>query len=372
MTWEQVKIGELCEIEMGRTPSRAESKYWGTGHAWVSIADMGRAKYLEQTKEQITDEGLKSFRRGKIDPGTVLFSFKLSIGKVAITAIPLVTNEAIVALPIKDKTRLDTDFLFWVLQNLDVSGDVDRAGKGLTLNKEKLNNLEIPLPPLPVQRRIAAVLDEVDALRQKRERSIERLTQLLDATLIQKIGDPIKGLYRYDTRPGKTVYKLSSGKFFKREDHSGNGSIPAYGGAGITGWADTPNIHMPTVVIGRVGFHCGNVQAVNEPAFITDNAIYIKELQDDFLMGFIHHFLRLSQLNRFRDPGDLKKITQKPLEDLAIPVVPLAEQRELLQGIADLEAMLSEARKSGATLELLASSLQARAFAGELALRDFN
>lgn len=171
-------LDELCEINVGRTPARAEPSFWGVGHKWLSIADMNQGLAITKTKEQITDAGA---RAGKIvQPGTVLLSFKLSIGKVGIAEVPLYTNEAIAALPVRDERALNPRYLMRALQAMDLAGGSNRAAMGATLNKRSLAQIRVPIPPLAEQHRIASILDHADALRAKRRQvrtHLDSLTQ---------------------------------------------------------------------------------------------------------------------------------------------------------------------------------------------------
>lgn len=194
MTWTAVPLGELCEINIGRTPSRHQVDYWGAGYPWLSIADMNQGRALHRTKEQITSLAVKNVMGAPVPVGTVLLSFKLSIGKIGISEIPLYTNEAIAALPIRDTKRLDTHFLYWVLRTIDFTRETDRAVMGQTLNKKKLANIAIPVPLLDEQRRIAQLLDSVDALRAKRRAAITLLDNLPQSIFLDMFGDPVSNL----------------------------------------------------------------------------------------------------------------------------------------------------------------------------------
>lgn len=158
MNWASPTLHELCEINVGRTPARANLGFWGEGEPWLSIADMNQGRIITRTKEQITAAGARAGRQ--VPPGTVLLSFKLSIGKVALAGIPLYTNEAIAALPIRDAERLDHRYLMRALEVLDLVGDSNRAAMGATLNKATLARVRVPLPPLGEQQRIVAILDQ--------------------------------------------------------------------------------------------------------------------------------------------------------------------------------------------------------------------
>ena len=161
--WKQGRLGELCSIEIGGTPSRGVAAYWDSAHdtsnVWVSIRDM-RQRLITGSAEHISDLGVKKSNVKLQQPGTVLLSFKLSIGRVAIAAVPLFTNEAIAGL---SPTGLTRDFLFHGLQGWDLLQGVDQAIKGATLNKQKLKQILFEYPESGrEQAKVAEVLSTVD------------------------------------------------------------------------------------------------------------------------------------------------------------------------------------------------------------------
>ena len=167
MSWKLARLADICEIKLGKTPSRSDKSYWDDeklgSNVWVSIADLTKlnSRFIADSKEYITDKGASLFK--PVKAGTLLMSFKLSIGKVAYANCDLYTNEAIVALPIKDRNQINSDFLFYFLKfyDWDKETENDVKLKGKTLNKAKLNEIKVPLPPLPTQEKIVAKLDEL-------------------------------------------------------------------------------------------------------------------------------------------------------------------------------------------------------------------
>ncbi len=167
MSWKMIKLAEVCEIKLGKTPSRSDKSYWDDeksgSNIWVSIADLTKlnTRLISDSKEYITDKGAALFQ--PVKAGTLLMSFKLSIGKLAYANCDLYTNEAIVALPIKDKSILDSDFLYYFLQfyDWDKETENDVKLKGKTLNKAKLKEIKLPLPPLSTQQKIVSKLDAI-------------------------------------------------------------------------------------------------------------------------------------------------------------------------------------------------------------------
>ncbi len=192
------KLSNLCDTQIGKTPSRKIDKYWGKGTPWVAISDL-KKRYICETKEQITQIAIDETNCKLIPKDTLLMSFKLSIGKLAFTTCDLYTNEAIVALLIKDRKLLDKNYLYYTLKNIPLLKGAKIAVKGNTLNKKSLGNLKIPLPEtLDDQIKIANLLTQVETLIAKREESIELLDELLKSTFLDMFGDPVLNVKGWD------------------------------------------------------------------------------------------------------------------------------------------------------------------------------
>jgi type I restriction enzyme S subunit len=172
-----VALGELANLRMGGTPSRAELSFWAngkSGHPWVSIADL-RGKYLDDTVETITASGARSARLQIVPAGVPIMSFKLSLGKASIPQLPVYTNEAIVALTPKPG-RTDASWLYHAVPQIVRHTVTETAVKGQTLNLAKLNKLPIPTPrDFAEQRRIAEILDAADERISRTEAVIAKL-----------------------------------------------------------------------------------------------------------------------------------------------------------------------------------------------------
>jgi type I restriction enzyme S subunit len=180
--WVWVRFGAVAEFSAGRTPPRQDSSFWGTGaYPWVSIADMPDAGVVIETRETVSEEARQRiFRANPCPPGTLIMSFKLTIGKIARLGVPAFHNEAIIA--IRPYLREIEGYLFKVLPLFARQGDTKDAIKGATLNRDSLFNIALPLPPLAEQHRIVSRVDELMSLcdhledaREERERRRDRL-----------------------------------------------------------------------------------------------------------------------------------------------------------------------------------------------------
>lgn len=167
----------VCDIIIGGTPSRKDLSLFGGENLWVKIKDMNKM-YIHNTEEKITDKAVKESNVKSLPEGTLLFSFKLTIGKVAIAGKELYTNEAIAGIMPKDKNKVLTKYLYYLLPRLDYSSYIQRATKGKTLNKEIIKKIMIPLPKIEVQREIVRELDKQEAEKQKLLASINNLSDL--------------------------------------------------------------------------------------------------------------------------------------------------------------------------------------------------
>lgn len=177
--WKKVKISDSFILQMGKTPSRNEPSFWNNPlYNWVSISDMNQ-KYICSTKEKISPIALEKTGIKKVPKGTIMLSFKLSLGKVSISALDLYTNEAIMSFFPKNKNEWNIDFLYNYFKWLDWGKKAQKAVKGSTLNKNRLGNIEIPLPAMEEQKKIAARLDAVSDLLAKQKQLLSEQDNLI-------------------------------------------------------------------------------------------------------------------------------------------------------------------------------------------------
>ena len=164
--WKVVSFDDVMDIEIGGTPSRNNPAYWdhekNTENRWISISDL-QSPVIGETKEHISDLGVKNSNAKLIPAGSIVMSFKLTIGRTAVLRKDCYTNEAVCALLPKDEKLLLKDYLLQALPYVNYEKEIDRAVKGKTLNKKKLRNLKLTLPPYEEQRRIADVLSTLDS-----------------------------------------------------------------------------------------------------------------------------------------------------------------------------------------------------------------
>jgi type I restriction enzyme S subunit len=191
MSWPIVPLKECARIVGGATPKSEVEDYWNGDIPWTTPKDISDldGKFLNDTPRKITALGLRNCSSELLPPNSVLFSSRAPIGHVAINTVPMATNQGFKSMV--PGPKLDASFLYWWLKCH--RSQLERLGNGATfkeVSKAVVERIEIPLPPLVEQKRIAAILDQADDLRRKRQRALDRLGQLGQATFIEMFGDP--------------------------------------------------------------------------------------------------------------------------------------------------------------------------------------
>ena len=182
-SWAWTKFLQIVSFELGKTPDRHTDKFWSNGiYPWFAISDLQEISIVSSTKEKISAVALKEKFAGKLVPqGTLLMSFKLTVGRTSILGVDAVHNEAIISVfPIiadKDATR---NFLFNTLSLIVEYVETTDAIKGATLNSSKLSSMFVPLPPLAEQIRIVNEIKKFEPLIAEYDKLEQQATKLDD------------------------------------------------------------------------------------------------------------------------------------------------------------------------------------------------
>ncbi|EFB7611432.1 restriction endonuclease subunit S [Escherichia coli] len=192
MSWRYLKIEDFCSTGSGGTPSRSKPEYYEGGDIpWIKSGDLKDSKIYD-ANEYITAAGLENSSAKIVEKDSILIAmYGATVGRLAILGINAATNQAICNIR-PDTTIADMKYLYYFLKS-KFSYFVENAVGGAQPNISQglIKSLEVPLPPLDEQKRIAAILDKADAIRQKREQAIKLADDFLRATFATMYGNPI-------------------------------------------------------------------------------------------------------------------------------------------------------------------------------------
>lgn len=185
------KLGDVCTIVSGTTPKSNCPEYWDGGINWVTPAELNDdSDVIYESQRKITEQAVQDSSLKPFPAGTVLLSSRAPIGKVAIAGVEMYCNQGFKNLICSN--RIYNRYLYYFLKNS--TEYLNSLGRGATfkeISKSIVENIEIPLPSLDEQRRIAAVLDKVSGLIAKRREQLDKLDDLVKARFVEMFGDPV-------------------------------------------------------------------------------------------------------------------------------------------------------------------------------------
>ena len=333
---------------MGKTPARSTPAFWNGTNAWVSISDLTSSdKYISQTRECITDDAITRTGIKKVPKDTLLMSFKLSLGKVAITATDIYTNEAIMAFIDKEKYDVDIHYMYHYFQAIDWTIGTNKAVKGVTLNKIVLSEKVIELPPINIQHEIAERMDNLNAVTKNLQHQLTLLDELVKSRFIELFGDPVTNPKGWKTNLLKNLGELNRGvsKHRPRNDPELlNGSYPLVQTGDVSN-ADTyikeysstySEVGLKQSRMWSKGTLCITIAAnIAKTGILTFDACF-----PDSVVGFIpgeqtnqiyiHHWFSFFQkiLEEQAPQSAQKNINLQILGNLSVMLPPLALQNE--------------------------------------------
>ena len=187
----EYKLSDLFDLQMGKTPDRHTPEYWTDGtEQWISISDLSKCdKYIEETAEAISEQAINDSGIKIIPASTVIMSFKLSIGKVAITPKPMYSNEAIMAFIDKGVIPIEPAYLYFLLKAKDWDEGTNKAVMGKTLNKATLSQVKVHIHDMAEQRKIIRALEKAESMVTTRRQQLTALDTLIKARFVELFGD---------------------------------------------------------------------------------------------------------------------------------------------------------------------------------------
>ena len=370
--WLVAHLGDVAEVVGGSTPSRANEAFWGGSIPWVVPSELTElsGRYLTDTRESISQAGMKSAGLRSIPAGSVLLTSRATIGVTAINAMPLVTNQGFQNLVVKNGA--DALWLYYCVSNR--RGELQRRAAGSTfreVSRDSVRSLPILLPPLSEQRAIADVLDAIDEAIERTEAVIDATERLRDALLHELLTRGVPGWHsEWREIPGLgtvpaawrvvrlgEVATLQRGVDLPIQDRV-QGSIPVYGSNGILG-SHAQALHPgPGVITGRSG-SIGVVYFSTGSYWPLNTTLYVRDFHGNS-ERFIYYLLSHLRLERFAASTGVPSLNRNFVHPQPVALPPLPEQQAIadaLDGVGDAIELASEDR--GALQSLKASASDA-------------
>lgn len=388
----KVRLGDIASIVSGGTPKSAVSDYWGGNIQWVTPADLSNlaGAYISTTPRTLTESGLRNSSAVILPPGSVLLSSRAPIGHVAITSAPMATNQGFKSLvPLRD--RAEPKYLYyWLRANKALLQSLGNGATFKELSKAAVERVEVPLPPLEEQRRIAALLDHADTLRVKRRQMLTHMRSLNQSLFMSMFGEPDKAAEMVSFGD---IASLRGGRNLVAEDSGADTPYRVLKISAVTSgqfrsseskplpWDYRPPadhiVRAGDLLMSRANTAelVGAVAHVDQVAgnLVLPDKIWRFEWHDTASNATFYRVLLQTPAIRRRisrmasgTGGSMKNVSKTKLAHLKLPAVSFAEQRDFATQIEKIEVQRNNAERALALEDELFASLQWRAFRGEL------
>jgi restriction endonuclease S subunit len=351
-TWDKVPLVKLCRPRQWPTLSKAE------------MLDFGIPVYGANGIIGYTD------RPTHTQP-TILIGCRGSCGTVHVLEPPAYANGNAMAL---DDLRVDRVSLRFLQHFFQFRGfaDVTTGASQPQIVQRNLNQIEIPLPPLEEQKRIAVILDHADDLLRKRQRALDRLNQLGQAIFIEMFGAPNTPLRALPTASISEVADcLDSRRRPVKASDRQEGDVPYYGANGQQGWIDQPIFNETLVLVAEDGGHFetperGVAYRIDGPSWVNNHAHILRAKRGVVTSEYLHRALRHYNFTRYINGSTRSKLTKSQLMQCKLAVPPYDQQVHFDERIATLDALIRQSLMQASKADRLFTSLQHRAFRNEL------
>ena len=340
-----VRLGDVASMTSGGTPSSSVRQYYGGGIPWVSIADMtSGGKYITKTQKTLSEEGLSASAAKLYEPNVVLYAMYASLGECSISKGRVTSSQAILA--IKPGTKLDSDYLYYVLQSIKSRvKTIGQQGTQSNLNANMVRDFKIPLPSPEAQRQIARILGDVDLSISSVERLIAKKQAIKQGMLQQLLtGNTRLPGFTGEWLPGRLgdVLKVRHGRN-QREVESPSGKFPILGTGGVIGQTDTPLYSEPSVLIGRKGT-IDRPQFRDTPFWTVDTLFYT-EVGASSDPRFLYYFFTTVNWRSMNEGSGVPSLNSSQIESVKLRIPPLQEQRAIGAALRDLELEIETLEK---------------------------
>lgn len=376
--WEYKRFDEVFDLQMGKTPDRKNPEYFGGNNVWVSIRDLGD-KEIADSNEHITNLAVCDTKIRKVKRGTVIMSFKLTVGKCGIAATDLYTNEAIMAFNPKESFDINSSFLYYYLQCYHWVGS-NKAVMGITLNKATISKQYISLPPKSTQLAIVSELDKINELIRLKKEQLKDFDNLAQSLFYEMFGDPVENEMGWEVKKLGEIGEFKNGLNFSKDE---NGHSIKF-----LGVSDFQN--KKSIASDQLAYISLSERVQEDYLLKTDDIVFVRSNGKKELIGrsvkmyitepttysgfcircritdekvdkdYIAILLKTPIIRQFMTNSgrgcNISNLNQKVLNSIPTILPPLSLQRLFAQRIEQIEREKSEVQKSIQNLETLQAS----------------
>jgi len=410
--WEMVKLGDVCDVIGGSTPSTARKELWNGNIPFATPTDITnlRGREISDTRQKISQEGLSSCRTRLLPAGSVLLTSRATIGACAINTRPMATNQGFANLVCSEKTF--NWFIFYMMTF--IQSDLQKIGSGSTfkeVSKNSLKQLNVSLPPLAEQKKIAGILSAQDEATEKTDQIIEKMKEakkgLMQKLLTRGIGHkkfknteigkiPAEwSIVRLEDVAADQKHSFVDGPFGSnlKTIHYTKSGIPVIQSQSVINGVFKPvegffvseekarelerSKALPgDIVIAKIGVNYGASATIPQyypRAVLSGNTMKItpnpNNINTAFLQYLLHYFWEARVFDKIVSITAQPAITLEGAKNLKIPLPPLAEQKEIAGILSTMDGRIEKELKRKEYLTSLKNGLMQVLLTGKIRVK---
>lgn len=351
---------------------------------YVRLVDLRAG--LGHDKQKYVDQASYDFLSKSSLCGNEILMANIGANVGEVFLMPLIKKPATLApnmiLMKSRENYVDNKYLYCFLKSdiglIELNRVISGSGHP-KINKTELKTVNIPLPPLPEQQKIASILTTVDDKISSIDQQIQQTEQLKKGLMEKLLTEGIGHTEFKETEIGRIpkgwdvvrfgeVFNLKSGMFLSKNKVV-SGDYPVYGGNGITNYHNEYLFKNSQLVIGRVGAKCGCV-CISEPfSWITDNALHIHSKIIDFDFQYMFYLLTKIDLNNYANKNAQPVISNKKIYSIRVAFPPQSEQKQIATILTTVDDKIDILQSKKASYTTLKKGLMAQLLTGQMRVK---
>lgn len=357
----------LIELVDVRDGTHDSPKYVDDGFPLITSKNLINGSVDFENVNFITETDYHSInKRSKVDEGDILYSMIGSIGNFAIVNFePRFAIKNVALIKFKN-SKLSSKYFIHYIKSNEFTTQIEKQSKGGTqkfVTLKILRNIQVPLPSLPQQQKIANILDTADALRQNDKALVAKYDELIQALFLDMFGDVISNSKNWNSKRFEEIISLKRGYDLPNNDRI-TGNIPVVASTGVVGFHNESKVKGGCVVTGRSG-SIGKVQLITVDCWPLNTSLYGYKTFNNNLV-YLKYFVSYFRIERFSHGAGVPTLDRKLVHKELAPIPPLELQNQFADRVALIEEQKAIAQASLIKSEELFNSLLQKAFKGEL------
>ena len=387
-----VRLGDICTVVSGSTPKSGISDYWDGDVVWITPAELTEDSYIiNDSVRHITQKAVQETSLKPFPAGTVILSSRAPIGKTAIAGREMYCNQGFKNLICS--SRVNNKYLYFFLScKTEYLNSLGRGATFKEISKTIVENIEIPLPGIPEQKRIATEFEHIQGLEQGFQKQVSFFDQLVKSQFVEMFGDPMTNPHNLPKVILGSVLTIEpqNGLYKPQSDYVSDGTgvpilrIDSFYDGKVSNFPSLKrlicseielkrySLYENDIVINRVNSieylgKCGLIRGLVENTVFESNMMRLHVDEHKFHPVYItkllcSQFIYQQILKRAKKAVNQASINQKDVQSFVVYMPSIEQQEQFAAFVAQVDKSKVEIQKAIDQLEILKKSLMQQYF----------